>query len=423
MKKECISKDPYRFSRLMYILEAAFEYFISLLMIGAYIAKVSTSIGLSDSATGILTSFVSLGLGFQCVAIFLADKTPVKRWVSLLHIINQLCFALVYFVPFIRVPQQAKIIMFIVFLLMGHIINNIVNSPKTKWFMDLVDDNKRGTFTATKEIVSLLGAMVFTFATSAVIDYFEANGDVYASFLFCGIGIFILTLFHTATLLLSKEKEVAKIEKKSFKASLGELFQNKKLMQAILIIVLWNVAQYITVPFLGTYQIKELGFSMIFISLLSVMYSVSRSLISKPIGRYGDKTSFLKMLGVCFAFMALAFGLNIFTTPANGKILFTLHYLLFALGSAGISSGEINLIYECVDHEHRLGALALKGTFAGLAGFATTLLMSPLVARIQANGNKFWGINLYAQQVLSAITFLILIGLLIYIHILTRKKE
>lgn len=423
MKKESISKDPYRFSRLMYILEAAFEYFISLLMIGAYIAKVSSAIGLSDSTTGILTSFVSLGLGFQCVAIFLANKTPVKRWVSLLHIINQLCFALVYFVPFVQIPKQAKIVMFIVFLLMGHILNNIVNSPKTKWFMDLVDDQKRGSFTATKEIVSLLGAMVFTFATGSVIDYFEAKGDVYASFLFCGIGIFVLTLLHTATLLLSKEKEVPKAEKKSFKSALRELFQNKKLMRAILIIVLWNVAQYITVPFLGTYQIKELGFSMVFISLLSVMYSISRSLISKPIGRYGDKTSFLKMLGVCFAFMVAAFGLNIFTTPENGKLLFTLHYLLFALGSAGITSGEINLIYECVDHEHRMGALALKGTLSGLAGFATTLLISPLVDRIQANGNKFLGLDLYAQQVLSAMTCLILVGLLIYIHFLTHKKE
>ena len=52
-------KDPYKFSRLMYILEAAFEYFISLLVIGAYIAKVATAIGLPDSITGILTFSVT----------------------------------------------------------------------------------------------------------------------------------------------------------------------------------------------------------------------------------------------------------------------------------------------------------------------------------------------------------------------------
>ena len=416
-------KDPYKFSRLMYILEAAFEYFISLLVIGAYIAKVATAIGLSDSVTGILTSFVSLGLGFQCVAIFLADKTPVKRWVSLLHILNQLAFALVYFGPFFKIPQSLKIAMFIVFLLMGHILNNIVNSPKTKWFMDLVDDKKRGSFTATKEIVSLMGAMIFTFSVSAVIDYFEAKGDLYGSFLFCGIGIFVLMMLHTATLLLSKEKKNPPVQKKSAGAALGELLKNKRLMKSILIIALWNAANYITTPFLGTYQIKELGFSMVFISLLTVLYSVSRALISRPLGRYADKTSFLNMLNVCYLFMAAAFAVNIFTTPENGRIMFSLYYLLYALGCAGITNSEINLVYESVDHEHRMGALALKSTISGLAGFAASLLVSPLVDYIQRNGNRFLGMQVYAQQVLSAITLSIALILLVYLNTVMRKKN
>lgn len=418
-----IQSDPYKFSRLMYILEAAFEYFISLLMIGAYIAKVSTTIGLSDSATGILTSLVSLGLAFQIFALFLANKRPVKRWVSFLHIINQLCFALVYFVPFFQGSKSLRIVLFIVFLMMGHLLNNLINSPKTKWFMDLVDDRRRGSFTATKEIVSLIGGMLFTFLVSTVIDHFEERGDLYHSFLFCGIGILVLTVLHTATLLFSREKEAPVTDKTSFGAMLGDLLKNKRLMRAILVIAVWNIAHYVTTPFLGTYQIKELGFSMTFISLLSVLYSVSRALISKPIGRYGDRASFLKMFRICFLFMALAFGINIFTTPTNGKILYTLYYLLYALGSAGITSGEINLIYECVDREHRMGALALKSTLAGVLGFLTTLAVSPLVSHVQKNGNRFLGIPLYAQQLLSAITLLILIGLLIYVSLLIRRQK
>ena len=162
---------------------------------------------------------------------------------------------------------------------------------------------------------------------------------------------------------------------------------------------------------------------MVFISLLTVLYSVSRALIAKPLGRYADRTSFLNMFNVCFLFMAAAFAVNIFTTPENGRILFPLHYLLFALGSAGITSGEINLIYESVEREQRMGALALKSTLSGLAGFAASLLVSPLVNRIQANGNRFWGMHLYAQQVLSAITLSITVILLIYINTIMRKKN
>ena len=126
-------KDIYKNSRFFYILEAAFEYFISILVGGAYLAKVSSSLGISDGLTGILTAFVSLGCGFQMVAIFLSNKRPVKGWVTLLHSLNQLFFALIYLVPFIRLSKQVKILLFIGFLLLGHIINNVVNSPKINW--------------------------------------------------------------------------------------------------------------------------------------------------------------------------------------------------------------------------------------------------------------------------------------------------
>ena len=108
--------DPYRRSRLLYIIQAALEYFVSILVAGAYLAKVTTAVGMSEGMTGVLSSFVSLGCGFQLVAIFLANKRPVKRWVSVLHIVNQLFFALIYLVPFVKISKTAKTICFIVFL-------------------------------------------------------------------------------------------------------------------------------------------------------------------------------------------------------------------------------------------------------------------------------------------------------------------
>ena len=138
-----IRKDEYKTSRLLYIIEAALEYFISLMVAGAFLAKLVSAIGLSDALTGILTSFVSLGCGFQILAIFFANKKSVKKSVTILHSLNQLFFALIYFVPFIAIPKWAKISVFIALLLAGHALNNIVNSPKINWYMTLVDDRKR----------------------------------------------------------------------------------------------------------------------------------------------------------------------------------------------------------------------------------------------------------------------------------------
>ena len=119
--------------------------------------------------------------------------------------------------------------------------------------------------------------------------------------------------------------------------------------------------------------------------------------------------------------MLVGFVINIFTVPENGKVFYTVYYMLNAIAMAGINSAVINLIYDYVEKEKRIGALALKSTLAGFAGFFTTLLVSPLVTYIQNNGNFFFGLNVYAQQVVSAIAALLLTVLIVYLNMVVRK--
>lgn len=414
-------RDVYKKSRILYIIEAALEYFISIGVGGAYLATLTAYLGLSDSLTGILTSFVSLGCGFQIVAIFLANKKPVKRWVTIIHTLNQLFFAIVYVLPIFNFNPKVKIVLFIAFLLLGHVLNNIVNAPKINWYMSLVDNKKRGRFTANKEIISLLGGMLFTFALGAMVDHYKAIGDLRTSFIICGIGIGVLTIGHTLTLIFSKEKSDESVEHLNVKETLVDLVKDKSLLKVVLISVLWNIASYATTPFYGSYQTKELGFTMTFISILSIVAAIVRSLFSRPMGRYADKHSFSKMLNICFALVTVAFAINIFTIPKNGSILYVFYIVLHSISMAGINSSVINLIYDYVEPKKRTAALALKSAFAGFAGFFTTLAVSPLVAYIQKAGNRFLGLFVYAQQVTSALAFSLMLVLLVYMNTVIRK--
>jgi hypothetical protein len=74
-----------------------------------------------------------------------------------------------------------------------------------------------------------------------------------------------------------------------------------------------------------------------------------------------------------------------------------------------------------VDKEKRIGALALKSTLAGVAGFFTTIAVSPLVSYIQKNGNSFLGLNVYAQQVVSSLAAILLIVLILYLNLAVKK--
>ena len=413
-------KDIYKSSRLFYILEAAVEYFIATLIGSTYLAKLTTSIGISDGVTGILTSFIALGSGFQILALLVANKKPIKKFVTVMHLINQLCFTFLYIVPLFNVSKIVKSLIFIVLLLVGEIIQNVVYSPKYTWMMSLVDDRKRGSFTAKKEMVSLLSGMVVSLVMGSVIDSFEEKGEIKTAFLLCGITVFILMAIHTLLLVLTKEKTSEPEEKKPVLEELKSAITDKNLLKLVPVFVLWNVAVYTTTPFYGTYQIKELGFSMTFIAFLSVIYALVRSSVSIPLGKFADKYSFLNMLNICYSIMIAAFFLNTFF----GKGFYISYYILYAIAMAGINSGTVNLIYDYTAPKKRTAALAIKNTIAGFSGFFATLAVKPLVDRIQSNNNSFMFFeNVYAQQVLSYIGMAVTAALIVYINVVVRKMK
>ena len=416
-------KDPYKSSRVLYIIEAALEYFVSIGVSSYYLALIASKIGIPDNITGILTSFVSLGCGFQILALFLAHKRSVKRWVTVFHVISQLLFSFMYFVPLLPIPKGGQMAILIGALLLAQILHNAINSPKINWFMSLVDEHKRGRFTANKEIVSLLGGMVFSFTLGQVMDGFSESGKINTGFVVCGVLLLFLTALHTLTLVLSKEKPKEESRRFSF-GEVFSLFKNKTILKVIGVFVLWNIANYISMSYMGTYQNNELGFDAVFASIITIVGSSVRALVSRPIGRFADKFSFCKMLYICFGMEALAFLTAAFITPANGKVMYIVFYVLYCIGCAGINSAVINLIYDYVGTYERIGALALVNTASGFAGFLSTLAVSPLVEYIQGNNNKIFGVSMYAQQLLPLFSLVVVGVILLYlVLVISRLKK
>ena len=134
--------------------------------------------------------------------------------------------------------------------LTGYFIYNLL---KLKGIEDLIsiikNPNLNGFFTS-----KITNSFIKNYLPGILANKFEAQGDIYGSFIFCSIGILVLTLSHTATLIFSKEKPC--IEKTTTNIALGKLLKNKNLLKIIFITFLWRIAVYITTPFYGTYQIK-----------------------------------------------------------------------------------------------------------------------------------------------------------------------
>ncbi len=410
-------------SRFLYILEAALEYFISILVAGSYLATLTAYLGMSDSLTGILSSFISLGCLFQLFSVFLKRKR-VKTIVTLLSVVNQLLFMLLYIIPLGGGDKQIKIVLFMAAIFLAYLIYNSVHPLKINWLMSLVDNKERGIFTSRKEIVSLLSGMVFSFGMGTLIDWFQLNGKIETAFILCGVTVFVLMMLHTLTMVFSVEIPAEEVgECKNPFREMFSTVKNKNVVKVTILFVLWQMASGSAIPFYGTYLIKELGFSLQFVSILSIVYSLVRASVSTFWGKFADKNSFASMMSICLVLAGAGFLVNIFTIPANGKIFYTVYYALYAVAMGGINSALINLIFDMVPQEMRSNGLALSQSLSGVVGFVTTLVVSGLVSGIQENGNTFLGWNVYAQQVTSAIAFVFTVLAVLYVVFVIRKKK
>ena len=170
-------EKAYKRSRVMYIIEAALEYLISIFFANELLPELTKSLGISDGVTGIISAIISLGCVFQLVSILIRNERA-KPIVLAFSIANQILFMLLYLIPLFGGSRVAKIVIFVIGILLAYLLYYIVHPKKINWFMSLVDDNKRGKFTSKKEIISLISGMGFSFLMSWIISYFNEKGKV-----------------------------------------------------------------------------------------------------------------------------------------------------------------------------------------------------------------------------------------------------
>lgn len=397
----------------MYIIQADLEHLINLLVTGAFLATLTTQLGMSDSLTGIISSFSSLGCLFQMISVIFR-KGSVKKFVVFLSLSNQVLFIILYLIPLGSAPYLKYL--FIACLFFALFIYNIAHPKKIDWLMSMVDQSKRGVFTANKEIISLVTGIVFNLVMGAVMDYFKLRGETKIALILGAVTLFCLSILHVTTLFLTIDKRPSENEQTKF--SLKEnlsFFKEKKTLKLVVIFIFYYVTNYSTHSFYGTYQIKELGFSLTTVSVITIVASIVRILVSRFWGSYADKNSFAKMLCMCLGVTVIAHLFAAFATPSNGLIMFSLYTVFYYIGQGGIGSGLINICFDYMPYSKRADFMAFAQALAGLSGFLTTLAISPLVTYIQNSGNKFLGISVYAQQITSIIAVLLGVTSVVYI--------
>ena len=96
--KDVYSSAEYRKTRIAYISEVTFEYFVSLLVTDAYLANLLRYMGIGDGMIGIISSLISFAFLFQLVAVVAVKHiVNVKRTAIFFHFASKILLFLLCF--------------------------------------------------------------------------------------------------------------------------------------------------------------------------------------------------------------------------------------------------------------------------------------------------------------------------------------
>lgn len=423
--------DPYNASgysrsRISYIAECTFEYFIALLVADPFLTKLLSYIGLDDATIGIIQSLISFAFLFQLASIFVVQRiTNVKKVAATVHGISQLLFTCLYLVPFLPFAKEHKTVLIFVCFLAAYFGNYLVTSVIFRWGNSYVDPGKRARYGATKEMTSLISGVIVTLVMSWLIRHYEEAGELRTGFLFTAIVMAVVCALDFICLMLMKNRISEPPPKKDIVPPgqvIRILFTNKGFVSVIVLTAIWQCAYYMTLGFMGTYKQGELGLTVLSVQIINIGSQMARFAISRPFGKYTDKHSYAKGLALGMTVAAVGYFINMFTCPSLWW--FVIVYTVLAnVAMAGISQNLFNIVYNFVEEKYFVQASAIKQSIGGVVGFCASLIGSRILTAVQANGNTVLGLSLYGQQLLSAISLVLTIGAIAFTHLVLGKQK
>ena len=426
MKQTDIYSSPgYRRSRNAYYVQCVSEYLVTILVEDAFLAKLLKSMDLPDAVIGIVSALMSLAFLVQLATIYLMQHIRnIKRTVILIDISSMLCFMCAFLLPFVPAVGNLRTVLVFATIGGGFLLKYLQLNLYYKWGNSFVKPENRGAFSARNEAISLGVGVVFTLVIGFMVDHFEKQGQLNTSFIIIAAVIAVLTVIDLIMLLAIQtySTEDAVKQQKPMKEVLRNTLGNRSFRNVMYMVSLNEIAFYLTVSFMGTFKTEDLLLSMGTIQLINIGASLIRCVISEPIGRWSDRTSFAHVYRMGLWVATLSFFLLLFTAKETWWLVagFT---VLYQVADACINANTNNMTYSYVPIDFFVQAQAIRSSIVGVIGFGASLVGSRILAAIQANGNMVMGHPVYAQQLLAGMSMIILLVAIAFNKYVVEKQE
>lgn len=289
--------------------------------------------------------------------------------------------------------------------LAAFLIAGFVTPGLTQWMMDLAPCEGRGRYFARRDIIaSVFGAVVILLLSTALDALIEAGYAREGYMLVFGV-VLVLALVDTALLSSMTEPKTSGVVK-LMPADILRPFRDPRFLPIIMFIILWFLAENLSLGFLMVYQLQVLKLDYKMIAVMTTISSVVGIGMSWVWGNFADRYGWRKLLAVGCLLMAVA-SLGWFFLPVSLAWLAPVLHCISTAGGSAYSMSNINLQYASCPEEGKTAYLGVTAAVSNVVGYVAVLLgaqLQPLLAQ------SFDRSGIPVLFLLSAVVYAVCIG-------------
>lgn len=422
------SERDWALTRLCFIINGATATAIGSLAAGAFIATLLIHLGVSDAMNGIIAAIpTAAGLS----QIFMLQITKHIRKAKFITIVScfvaRIIYVLLVVIPFMPLPVALKTWIFVVLYAVSNLLAQFVGPCSGEWFTSIIPVEGRGKFISIRDSVTIVTSSVFSLVGSGILDAFAAN--IETGFRIIGIMILILTIIDSIALNIAKEPKpgryitdngheaVGSITKKHSGASktqsltetLKDVFSNGDFRKIIYIYLFWYGGERLVTLFINVYLVSDLHMKYTFMSVISMIAALLRAVIIPITGKIADRMSYVRTLNIGVVITALSFIACAFCMPGPyAEIMYIVYTILYQIGISVFGVGIAVLLYSVPPKNDSAKYFAVNSTVNGIMGLAVALVGGLILDVLQKANVHIFGVHIYAQQIMSIISTVIL---------------
>ena len=352
---------------------------------GAFLVAFALLLGASNLVIGLLAAVGPLTQVLQIPAIFLVDRTGLRKaLVVTSSFLSRSFWLVVAALPWL-VPAQQRVPVLLVCLFLYFGLGTISGCAFNSWMRDFIPPQTMGSYFGKRlAIATAVGAGLTLLAGFGIEAAKHALPNALAPYSVLFAAGWVAGLVGVSFLARIPEPKMAPHIPRGVWTVLSEPFRDFNFRRLLFYLGSWNFAVNLAAPFFVVYMLRRLGLSMGLVLSFSVLSQIINVLFFRIWGRLADRLSNKSVLSVAGALFILSIFLWPFLTLPDRHFLtlplLVVIHVLAGISTAGVTlcSGNIALkIAPCGKATAFLAACALVN------GLAATV--APIVAGIAAD--------------------------------------